>query len=272
MSEVPKIVKARLAVVKPAGAHPDADVLTAFAERALAEREREKILAHLAGCHECREVVALASPDDVVAAPEPARGGFRFPGLLGMTGMRWAALTACVLVIASVVFVNRSFSPSTDALNDVAPDQGTAPVAQPKPPVEQSKVQSEMRTQPQPAGSRAGVAGKTTTDQVASLQSAKTPAAKDGDFALRTRPANAPQSGVVGGAFSANNEKESRVGERDTTRREYVDSQSAAQQKFGYNPAKQQPGGGQKQETTALAKLEPGVAGAAANNSNMYTF
>jgi len=40
--------------------HPDAESLNAFAEQALAERERGPILAHLAECGRCREVVFLA--------------------------------------------------------------------------------------------------------------------------------------------------------------------------------------------------------------------
>jgi hypothetical protein len=39
--------------------HPDADSLNAFAEQALAVPEREQILAHLAGCSRCRQVIFL---------------------------------------------------------------------------------------------------------------------------------------------------------------------------------------------------------------------
>jgi hypothetical protein len=40
--------------------HPDAESLNAFAEQALGERERGRIVAHLAECGRCREVVYLA--------------------------------------------------------------------------------------------------------------------------------------------------------------------------------------------------------------------
>jgi hypothetical protein len=40
--------------------HPDAESLNAFAEQALPERERGMVLAHLAGCSRCRQVVFLA--------------------------------------------------------------------------------------------------------------------------------------------------------------------------------------------------------------------
>jgi hypothetical protein len=41
--------------------HPDADVLSAFAENALLPRERQDVLAHLASCADCRQVLSLAS-------------------------------------------------------------------------------------------------------------------------------------------------------------------------------------------------------------------
>ena len=50
--------------------HPDAESLNAFAEQALTERERGPILAHLAGCGRCREVVFLAL--EAAAEMEPA--------------------------------------------------------------------------------------------------------------------------------------------------------------------------------------------------------
>ena len=40
--------------------HPDAERLNAFAEQALTQRERDDVLAHLAVCTHCRQVVALA--------------------------------------------------------------------------------------------------------------------------------------------------------------------------------------------------------------------
>src|ERR1700685_559337 len=68
MNEVPKIVHQRLRVATPARemleqTHPDADVLTAFSEQALAASEREDVLQHLALCADCRDVVALALPE-----------------------------------------------------------------------------------------------------------------------------------------------------------------------------------------------------------------
>lgn len=52
--------------------HPDPDVLSAFAEGALAEHERLACLDHLAACAQCREIVYLTQATEVGDA-EPAR-------------------------------------------------------------------------------------------------------------------------------------------------------------------------------------------------------
>ena len=63
MADVPKIVRERLRVAKPVTAeHPDPDVLTAFAESSLLQRERADVLEHLSRCGECREILVLALP------------------------------------------------------------------------------------------------------------------------------------------------------------------------------------------------------------------
>jgi hypothetical protein len=98
MENVPKIVKDRLKSAAPAVDHPDAELLTAFSERALAERERGQILEHLAHCVECREVVALAFPAEEpgLSVARPIRGGwFTWPRL------RWGLVAAGVIVVGS---------------------------------------------------------------------------------------------------------------------------------------------------------------------------
>jgi Putative zinc-finger len=42
------------------GFHPDAEQLSAFTEHVLPEPERDRVLAHLAACGRCRQIVALA--------------------------------------------------------------------------------------------------------------------------------------------------------------------------------------------------------------------
>src|SRR5215831_7855241 len=98
MSEVPKIVRQRLGSAA-ASAHPDADLLTAFAEQSLTDRERGQVLAHLSQCIDCREVVSLAMPEIetlAVAANPRTSSWMKWPVL------RWSALAACVVVVAAV--------------------------------------------------------------------------------------------------------------------------------------------------------------------------
>jgi Photosynthesis system II assembly factor YCF48/Putative zinc-finger len=102
MQDVPKIVRARLQRPTPATAeaHPDADLLTAFAERSLAGGERDHVLEHLARCADCRDVVALALPatEDVVLA-KPATSPRRW---LSLPVLRWGVVAAGVLALTSV--------------------------------------------------------------------------------------------------------------------------------------------------------------------------
>src|SRR5208337_1322765 len=81
--------------------HPDANLLAAFVEKTLTEKERAQVLSHLAQCAECRELVALILPAEV-EAPEPtrlpARQGWSVWRLLGWGGLA-AALGAVVIVV-----------------------------------------------------------------------------------------------------------------------------------------------------------------------------
>ncbi len=158
MTEVPKIVYDRLRAARPERAlpdrvlpertgpelaHPDANLLTAFAEQALSAAERDDVLEHLALCGDCREAIALALPAaDIVATPIAAAGeavraakittkaerswltAFPRPGL------RWAALAAGVAVVAALLLVRPG------KLNQATPppvNQQVATAAQPVP-------------------------------------------------------------------------------------------------------------------------------------------
>lgn len=102
MAEVPKIVRERLGRAS-AGSHPDADTLTAFAERALPERERGTILEHLAGCRSCREIMAVAVP--VSADAQAAVRYWRRPWLT-WPALRWGFAAAGIALVASLGVVN----------------------------------------------------------------------------------------------------------------------------------------------------------------------
>jgi Photosynthesis system II assembly factor YCF48 len=114
MEKVPKIVTERLQAAAVTEPHPDADVLTAFSERNLPERERSGVLEHLARCSECRDVVALSLPPEEAAAVEirPVRGRW-----LTWPRMRWGLASAGVvaIVLFAVVQLERKHKPQTVA-------------------------------------------------------------------------------------------------------------------------------------------------------------
>ncbi|HEY7617339.1 MAG TPA: zf-HC2 domain-containing protein [Terriglobales bacterium] len=115
MEQLPKIVRERLRAAAAHAAHPDPDLLAAFTENALNERQRGEVLEHLAQCAECREAVSLSlAPEEMVvpemaAAAEAAFAPVAAPALasrrLGWPVMRWGALAACAVIVAAAVLL-----------------------------------------------------------------------------------------------------------------------------------------------------------------------
>ncbi|HTW59227.1 MAG TPA: zf-HC2 domain-containing protein [Terriglobales bacterium] len=79
--------------------HPDPDLLTAFAERSLPERERSAVIDHLARCGECRDVLAFALPP-----AEPVETSIRSaPGAwLTWPALRWGFAIAGIVIVAAL--------------------------------------------------------------------------------------------------------------------------------------------------------------------------
>jgi hypothetical protein len=98
MEQLPRIAQQRLQATAKAGVHPDPDLLTAFAEKSLSERERVEVLQHLGQCTDCRNVVSLAMPEIVAPSTIPARSCW-----LTWPVLRWGALAACALVVSAAV-------------------------------------------------------------------------------------------------------------------------------------------------------------------------
>ena len=101
MTELPNIVRQRLQAANP-DAHPDADVLAAFAEKGLSKRERGAVLEHLSRCGDCRDILSFALPSPQIESERAARIAgsaiwARWPVL------RWGALGACVVVVGAAV-------------------------------------------------------------------------------------------------------------------------------------------------------------------------
>src|SRR5581483_10709755 len=102
MEKLPNIVRERLQA-GAAGEHPDADLLTAFAERSLSERERKEVASHLSHCGDCREILILAVGEPASTVPSlrvrPSDRWLRWPVL------RWGALAACLVVGGAAVVI-----------------------------------------------------------------------------------------------------------------------------------------------------------------------
>jgi hypothetical protein len=104
MNELPKIVRARLKAGQ-SGDHPDPNLLAAFAEQALPDRERAPILLHLARCANCRDVLALA-----IAPVESATDALDTTTRIRVfrwSILRWGAVAACVAIVGSAVLMKR---------------------------------------------------------------------------------------------------------------------------------------------------------------------
>jgi len=165
MQEVPKIVVKRLQETAAAGAHPDADLLAAFAEGSLAEYERARVMEHLSRCTDCREVVALvALPATEVAAVNVSVAPTR-RSWFGWPVIRWGVAVAGIIAIASVGIVqyrqrqkNETLVSSLTSSNETSATADAAP--SPSPAVPETKEvlsptekrrQEEIRKKPLPS-------------------------------------------------------------------------------------------------------------------------
>jgi hypothetical protein len=219
MTEVPKIVYDRLRAAAPERAHPDADLLAAFAEQALSATERDGVLQHLALCGDCREVVALALPaadmvpprtapqtvdEDSVRitasrADSPAQPKLTFAA---WPTLRWAALAAGVAVAAAVLLVHPG------KLNQATLPSVSPQVATTAPPASGSQIASSSV----PSSSQSSSLPSSPTDQ--SAVSAKTDEAQPkSEFRLSKKlmagQAVTPSPQAKSGILLADNKKDS---------------------------------------------------------------
>ena len=166
MTHVPKTVLARLREqpLDSLGDHLDPNLLAAFAEHTLLEKERSAVMAHLSRCAACRQSLALAFPAGVeprsgegVVTDRPAGSWHLLPARLAWSrNWRWitpAALLACAVATASIYYrvwraAQRAASPATLAL---------ASKASPPPPKETPKIAREVAAPPVVSGQRAAV-------------------------------------------------------------------------------------------------------------------
>ena len=116
------------------GFHPDAQCLSAFAERALQERERVEVLAHLAVCGHCRQVVALArnAADAGVEAPAKPRKAMGPNAWWNQWRLVWvpAAVAVAFAVTTISVFIERAERRGPNVkIAEQNPPKGATPAA-----------------------------------------------------------------------------------------------------------------------------------------------
>jgi hypothetical protein len=135
--------------------HPDAESLNAFAEQALGGPERERMMAHLAVCGRCREIVFLAQ-EEIEPAAAATRIFERRPWFRNWR-LAWIPLGA---LAAGITAVYVTYSRHEEPANQVAVvEREASPVIvtqQMAPlPAEPAKGEDTVRKQPRPVVAQA---------------------------------------------------------------------------------------------------------------------
>jgi len=145
--------------------HPDADQICAFVEHALPAHEREQMLDHLAGCTECRAVVALSLPELVEPEGAPAAASFK-PWWLRWR-LAWPAGVATAAIVLTVFYIHQTGIVRQAAASvQVAQGRVTAP------PAPARQLQGLVAKEPAtPAPNRSTAAGRSTSSFEASVES-----------------------------------------------------------------------------------------------------
>jgi hypothetical protein len=197
MQDLPESVRERLAAAQGASTdHPDADQLTAFAEGALAGRERQGVIAHLASCAQCRDILALAASVNestlpVAVAPQRAR-------LQWFTIRRFAVAAAALVIVVGAISVRWPVQ-RRESRSDAAPVEKRSDTAKKETaPEETPPVSSENK----PAGANLVAQAKKAAEPKApaepkrELDKADTGDGRDRDLLAAVRR---PSQGVIGG-------------------------------------------------------------------------
>ncbi len=198
MPELPNLLRQRLAATETGEtqAHPDADTLTAYMEQSLAPAESKTVIAHLAVCEPCREVVALsqaviAQPaTQTVLTPAPvARWRRLFTPVFGA-----AAAVAAMAVIAVMVLQLPQKNPSQSSTSATNSTTTNVPASQPAQETEQAK--ANLGNQAAPVESKAA-APAPMQQADARLSSAESHLARSADLAsAKDTEARLENSGV----------------------------------------------------------------------------
>ncbi|HEY2115445.1 MAG TPA: YCF48-related protein [Candidatus Angelobacter sp.] len=182
MPELPNLLRQRLAATESGEiqAHPDADTLTAYMEQSLPAAESKTVIAHLAVCEPCREVVAVSQalmvqPDtQTVLAPAPATRWRRlFKPVFGAA----AAVTA-MAVIAVMVLQLPQKNVQQSATNT------NSPASQPAQETQQAKATVGDQTAPVESKAAASAPTQQADARLSSTQSDLATSAKETEARL----------------------------------------------------------------------------------------
>jgi LSD1 subclass zinc finger protein len=130
-------------------AHPDANLLLAFAEHRLSDEEHADVLEHLGDCSECRQVLALAAGSKIVR-----------PVSVWSRRGRWAAAAAVVCVVGASTWQAFRLLPHREKhpvyLASVKPPEPPRDALWPNPlPSARPSQMANRKTVEQPSSSRA---------------------------------------------------------------------------------------------------------------------
>jgi len=184
MPELPNLLRQRLAATQTGEtqAHPDADTLTAYMEQSLPPAESKTVVAHLALCEPCREVVALSYAvteqpvTQTILAPAPvARWRRLFTPVFGA-----AAAVAAMAVIAVTVLQLPQKNP-TQSSNSATTSSAATNSAVTNSPSSQPAQETQQKEQAAPVESKAA-APAPTQQADARLSSAPSNLAKSADL------------------------------------------------------------------------------------------
>ena len=187
MPELPNLLRQRLAATENGGAqtHPDADTLTAYMEQALPPAESKTVVAHLAVCEPCREVVALsqslmAQPEtQTVLTPAPVpRWRKLFTPVFGA-----AAAVVAMAVIAFMVFQLPQKNSQQGSTGATANSAANRPTSQPAQETQQANA-TPIGEQSAPAESKAAAPTQPADAKAASARSDVSASAKDTEARL----------------------------------------------------------------------------------------
>jgi Putative zinc-finger len=150
--------------------HPDADSLNAFVEHELPEPEHQQVLAHIAACGRCRQVVYLAQdaaadlePASQISRPSPHLAKQRIAWFANWR-FAWVSAAACSALVALSISIYFWHATPAQKLAKVARSENEAKSSLPDQPLPEPSVPKQalprQASSPQAMSRQAGIAAR----------------------------------------------------------------------------------------------------------------